>query len=82
MLLEDFPNLLTDCTKALDMGPRNGGGAKRPYFFFMQPGKKVAVRNKLNPRTRGWQLQLQCTKRKKKTTKNGLKRSRIPDFGI
>ena len=54
------------------MGPRNGGGAKRPYFFFMQPGKKVAVRNKLNPRTRGWQLQLQCTKRKK-ATKNGLR---------
>lgn len=46
-LLGDFPNLLTDCTKALDMGPRNGGGAKRPYFFFMQPGKKSSSKEQI-----------------------------------
>ena len=48
------------------------GEQKDPISFLCSLEKKVAVRNKLNPRTRGWQLQLQCTKRKK-ATKNGLR---------
>jgi hypothetical protein len=45
------------------------GEQKDPISFLCSLEKKVAVRNKLNPRTRGWQLQLQCRKRKR----NGLR---------
>ena len=77
MLLEDFPNLLTDCTKALGIV-----GEQKDPISFLCSLEKSSSKEQIKSKDKRIAATTTMYKKKKKSNKKWFKRSRIPDFGI